>query len=1041
MDVLTRLGLARGRLTVLVMLLALAVGTVSYLGFPKREDPAITVRTAIVTASNPGLTLEQLEELVALPLEEVARAIPGVDEVRTQLTGGAAILQVDLADAVPEADLKRVFDEVRDDMAAVADLPDGTRGPVVSTDFGDVAIATVAITGEGFALSEVEDRAKDLRDRLYALPSVAGVSLYGQQSEVITLTLDRARLASIGTTLDPVLAALAGQNVRLEAGSIVNGGTRVPLETTGDLRSVAEIEALLVELPDVGLIRLGDLVDVRREDEEPALRPAYHDGRPAIVLAVEMAEGEDITRVGPELRSLVDAFVTDQPIGIEATFSTFQPDVVEASVNGALVNTAQTFVVVLLVMLVFLGWREALVVASIVPFAVSFAFAFMGPFGVELQQVSIAAIIISLGLLVDNGVVVVEDMQRRIADGAPREDAAMAAGRQYAAPLLIASITTVAAFLPLFLLEGTEGQYGYSLGVVVMLMLAGSFLSALYLLPRLAVWTLPEPKATGSKITLFDRLANAYAGLVRGVVRAPWLAALVVLGLLVAGASRMPGVPQQLFPLSERAQVLAYLDMPKGTDIARTRATALALTDWLDEQPEVTGTTTYVGSGGPRFVLSLDPADVDPASAFAVINATEFEASTALLKRARDHARTSVPEASVRLKRLAMGGREPSVDVEVSGPDADRLLAAAQEVKAAFASAPGIVQNRDDWGAKRLVGTVEIAQDRIREYGLTSRDVSEALAGFFDGRRVSTFREGDDLIPIVLRGAADDRADFEALANAAIEANGQVLALDQIADLTPRAEFATLRRVDQRRTITVAAISDTLTASALADHVRPTLDRLRAELGPAYAIELGGEIENSAEVRTKLGGGLPIAVVVILLALMAQFNSFRRVGITLLCVPLVIAGVGPALLLAGKPLSFFGILGMIALAGIIINNAIVLIDQIDIERDTHPLDEAIVEAARKRFRPILLTSLTTVLGLAPMAIAGGALWEPMATLMMGGLGGAAVLALVWVPALYRMAFRRAARSGGVRGVEATGAEPRAHHGVDAGSRPEALASR
>ena len=1016
---LTRLGLSHGRLTILVMALALAIGAAAYGAFPKREDPAITVRTAIVTAANPGLTLEQLEELVALPLEEAARAIPGVSEVRTQLTGGAAILQVDIADAVPEADLKRVQDEIRDDIAAITGLPDDTRGPLVSTDFGDVAIATIAVTGEGFALPEIEDAAHDLRDRLYALPSVAGVSVHGEQSEVVTLTLDRARLASIGTALDPVLAALAGQNVRLSAGSLVNGDARVPLETTGDFHSLAEIEAVLVELPDVGLIRLGDLVEVRREAEEPASRPVFHDGRPAIVLGVEMADGEDVTRVGPILREVVDGFLADQPIGIGAEFATFQPDVVEASVNGALVNMAQTFAVVLGVMLVFLGWREALVVAAIVPFAVSFAFALMGPFGVELQQISIAAIIISLGLLVDNGVVIVEDMQRRVAEGTPREEAALAAGGQYAGPLLIASVTTVAAFLPLFLLEGTEGQYGYSLGVVVMLMLAGSFGSALYLLPRLAVWIVPEPEAEpkpeprgGAKArrSPFDRLVNGYARLVRGVVRAPWLAAIVVIALVAAGVSRMPLVPQQLFPLSERAQVLLYLDMPRGTDIAVTRDATLRLTRWLGAQEEVASTTAYVGSGGPRFVLSLDPADTDPASAFAVVNTTDFTASTALLERARAYARSNVPEASVRFKRLAMGGREPGVDVVIAGPDADALMAAAGEVRAAFASAPGLVQNRDDWGARRLVGRIEIAQDRVREYGLTSRDVSEALAGFFDGRRVSTFRDGDDLIPIVLRGAAADRSDFEALANAAIEANGRVLSLDQIARLQPRLEFSTIRRVDQRRTITVAAISDALTAVELAAHIEPTLERLRSQLGPAYALHLGGEIENSAEVRTKLGAGAPIAAVVMLLALMAQFNSFRRVAITLACVPLVVAGVGPALLLAGKPLSFFGILGLIALAGIVINNAIVLIDQIDIERETLPLDEAIVEAARKRLRPILLTSLTTVLGLAPMALAGGALWEPMATLMMGGLGGAALLALLWVPALYRMAFRRARKA-------------------------------
>lgn len=1016
MSLLTRFGLDRSRLSILVMMLAVLIGASSYIGLPKREDPEIIIRTAIVSAANPGLRLGQLEELVALPLEEAARAIPGVDEVRTQLTAGVAVLQVDLADAVAEEDLTTVFDEIRNDMEALAgSLPEGTRGPVVNTDFGDVAIATVAITGDGFSLPEVEDAAKDLRDRLYALEDVAAVSLYGTQRKVVTLEVDRARLAAIGTTLDPVLAALRGQNVRLPAGSVVTGDARVPLETTGDFGTVEDIETLLVELPGAGggLIRLGDLVDVMLTTEEPASRPVFQDGEPAIAVAVEMAEGVDITTLGPELRTVIDDFVADQPIGIEATISTFQPDVVEASVNAALINMAQTIAVVFLVMLAFLGLRTALVVSAIVPLAISFSFALMPAAGVELQQVSIAAIIISLGILVDNGVVVIEDMQRRIAEGEDRRDAALAAGAQYALPLGIASSVTVAAFLPLFLLEGTEGQYGYSLGTVVMLMLLGSYLSALYLLPRLAVWAIPTPKDKSGRRGPFDILSSIYGRLVRGVVRVPLLAVIGVVAIVVAGASQMGSVRQQLFPLSERAQILAYIDLPRGSDIAATERTAQALTDWLTgpENPEVAGVTTYVGAGGPRFVLSLDPADVDPASAFMIIRTSDFESSGAVLDRARAHVAEAMPNASVRLKRLAMGGREPSVDVELSGPDAERLLDAALDVRAAFADVPGLIQNREDWGGRHLTGTIEIAQDRIREYGLTSQSVADGLEGFFDGRQFSTLRQGDDLIPIVMRGAAEDRTDFEAIANAAIEADGQILSLDQFAEITPRAEIATLRRVDQRRTITISAIPTTISAYDLLDRIQPELDRIMEALGPAYRLHIGGEIEASGDVRTLLGAGLPTAVTVMVLALMIQFNSFRRVGITLAAVPLVIAGVGPTLIATGQPLSFFGILGLLALTGIIANNVIVLIDQIDLERQSMALDDAIVAAARKRLRPILLTSLTTVIGLAPMAIAGGALWEPMATLMMGGLGGAALLALVWVPALYRLAFRAAPESG------------------------------
>jgi len=1022
MTFLTRIGIEKSRLSILVMLLAIAIGASSYLNLPKREDPEIIIRTAIVTAANPGLRLEQLEELVAMPLEEAARAIPGVDEVRTQLTGGVAVLQVDLADAVAEQDLKNVFDEIRNDMEALAGtLPEGTRGPIVNTDFGDVAVATVAITGEGFALNEIEEAARELRDRLYALPDIAAVSLYGTQSQVVTLAVDRARLASLGATLNPVLAALQGQNVRLPAGSVVTGDARVPLETTGDFQSVEDIENLLVDLSggrgDARLVRLGDLVEVTLENESPATRPVFQNGRPAIVVAVEMGEGVDITALGPELQAVIDGFVADQPIGIEATISTFQPEVVEASVNGALVNMAQTIAVVFLVMLVFLGLKTALVVAAIVPLAISFSFALMPSVGVGLQQVSIAAIIISLGILVDNGVVIVEDIQRRIGAGEARRDAALAAGRQYALPLFVASSTTVAAFLPLFLLEGTEGQYGYSLGTVVMLMLAGSYLSALYLLPRLAVWAIPAPKADAAdRRGLFDYVADAYGWLVRGVVRAPIFVIGAVIAVVIAGASQMGNVRQQMFPLSDRAQILTYIDLPRGSDIAATETAANDLTAWLtgEENPEVTGVTGFIGAGGPRFVLSLDPADTDPASAFMVINTVDFESSGAVLDRARAYVAEAMPSASVRLKRLAMGGREPAVDVEISGPDADRLLDAALQVRAAFGEVPGLIQNREDWGGRQLTGTIQIAQDRIREYGLTSRDVAEALEGFFDGRQFSTLRQGDDLIPIVLRGAGDDRTDFEAIANAAIEADGKILSLDQFAEIAPRPEIATMRRVDQQRTITVSAIPETMSAYDLLEIVQPELDRIAEELGPAYTINIGGEIEAAEDVRVLLGGGLPVAGIVMVLALMIQFNSFRRVGITLAAVPLVIAGVGPTLNATGQPLSFFGILGLLALTGIIANNVIVLIDQIDLEREENPLNEAIVEAAKKRLRPILLTSLTTVIGLMPMAIAGGALWEPMATLMIGGLGLAALLALFWVPALYRVAFRLAAKDAPVR---------------------------
>lgn len=1006
MSSLTKLGLEKGRVTILVMMIAIIAGFLAYMGFSKREDPSITIRTAIIAAQNSGLTLRQLEELVARPIEETARSIPGVSEIRTQLVDGTAILQVDIDDAVSEEDLKRVFDEIRDDVSETQrQMPEGTLGPIVSTDFGDVAIATIAITGSGFSYREIEDAAKALRNRLYALDEITSVAFHGVRSEVITLEIERERLAVVGKMLSRLGSTLQGQNVRLPAGTIVSADMRVPLRVSGDVKSVDDIKSLLVELPSKGLIRLGDLVKVKEEYQDPPSSMVFQNGQPAILIGVEMAKGVDVTKLGPELEKIVEEFRLTQPIGIEATFSTFQPEIVSASVNGALINMGQTFVVVLITMLFFIGWREALVIASIVPFAVSFAFTLMGPFGVELQQVSIAAIIISLGLLVDNGLVIIEDMERRISAGEKRKEAALAAGGQFTIPLLIASTTTVAAFMPLFLLDGTEGEYGYSLGAVVMLMLTGSFLSALYILPNIAVWALPKPSLGHDKVTFFDRIVRVYGQVIGLCLKAPFVVILIGICFVVLGASQMGKVRNQMFPASERPQFLVYMDMPRGTEIMTTRDIALRFSKWLQSHEKVKGVTSFIGTGGPRFVLSLDPADSNSGSAFMVVQTTSVEATGSIMKEARAKVLSDFPEADFRIKQVAMGGREPGIDVEISGPDADKLLHAAKKVQEAFAEAPGIIQNRNDWGNKIFEGHIEVAQDRLRQYGLTTRDFSNTLNGFFDGAQISVFRKGDDLVPIILRGADDDRTSYEAVSNAIVEAGDQPLSIDQLASLRPSLEFSSIRRVNQRRTIKVTTISDTVTSLALYEHIKPMLKELKRDLGSGYEIAIGGEIENSGEVRQKLGSGFPAAVTVMLIALMIQFNSFRRVAITLLSVPLVITGVPFALLGFDQPLSFFGTLGLIALSGIIINNAIVLIDQIDIERRNLPLDDAIQVASQKRFRPILLTSLTTVIGLVPMAANGGALWEPMATLMIGGLGFASLMTLFWVPALYRLFFR------------------------------------
>ncbi|MGB1026315.1 MAG: efflux RND transporter permease subunit, partial [Rhodospirillaceae bacterium] len=771
------------------------------------------------------------------------------------------------------------------------------------------------------------------------------------------------------------------------------------------LRTVEDIGDVLTKVSGLsGFVRLSDLITVRRGYEDPKDAPVFFNGAPAIVAAIEMSPDSDIQDLGVRLGQALTDFENQQPIGIALNISTFQETIVTDAVNGALENVGQTFVVVFLVMLVFLGFRSALVIACIVPFTICFALAAMGLIGVDIEQVSIAAVIISLGLLVDNGLVVVEDIGRRIDAGMDPEEAAKSAGSQFVIPLGVASITTISAFLPMLMMDGIEGEFAFSLGAVVASMLLGSWVTALYILPYLCTRLLKPNKKAGAGP---GTLQQAYGRVIRRLL--PFGIPLVAASLAAVALSltSFATLKQEMFPFSERADFLIYMDLPKDASIAETERLALRVQDWLADpeiNPEVINSTAFVGDGGPRFNLGLDPNDPDPTSAFIQVNVTDLAAAETMGDRARRVFIEQFPEARFRVTRLPTGGSESGiVDVEISGPDADRLMAAAREVEAAFAELPAVVKNESDWGHKVLKVTVDIAQDKARDFGVTSQDISEVMEAYFSGTRYSTFREGDEQIPIVMRSAEWGRDSIEDLANLTIAAGGQLIAIDQVANFRPTLEYSVIRRENQVRQIIISGKSEVMSAQQTLAALQPTLDGL--ELGPAYAIKIGGELESSAEVNGQMGGNLPIALAVMIAALVFQFNSVRRTFATFMTIPFIMIGAPYTMIATGQPMSFFAMLGLMSLMGIIINNAIVLINQIDIERETQELADAIVTAAMARAKPIILTSLTTIFGLIPMAMAGGALFEPMATIMIGGLAIASPITLIVVPPLCYVLMR------------------------------------
>jgi multidrug efflux pump subunit AcrB len=1006
-NLLTRFGLARSRVTITVMLVLLVMGIALYPNFPKREDPVVVIRTAVVSAQFPGMAPDRMENLVAIPMERKIRELAEVKDIRTLATEGSLIIYVDLKDEV--GNVNAVWQRLRDKIDDVkVELPDGTAGPLVNSDFGDVAVASIAITAEGFSYREMKDVADDFRKALYRLKGVAKIEMLGVQDERIWLEIDTRKLASIGVQLNALINDLQRQNIILPAGNIDAEGTRILLEASGDFPDVRSIEAMLTRVGETDqLVRLSDLVTVRRDYVSPKVTPIYFNGRPAIVLSTVMQSDQDVTQLGKTLRAAARDHEATLPIGYAIEFATFQADQVGVAVTSALSNVAQTFAVVGLLVVLFLGLRAGLIAAMIVPFAVMFAVIGMRAFGIAIEQVSIAAIIIALGLLVDNGVVIVEDIAGQIDRGVPSSEAALASGGQYAFPLLVSSVTTVAAFLPLFLLSGTPGEYAFSLGAVVALTLTGSWIAALYILPSLTVWSIGKRNTTAPAAESPSRIRAAYGYAVRRAINWPSITLGLCFVLVALAGLTFERIPKQMFPLSERNQFLIYMTMPDGTAISGTEADALAISKWLadrEQNPEIVSSILYVADGGPRFYLTLTPVPPDPASAFFIVNTKDYEGAVRAADRAWRYLYEDHPEAQFKIKRLAMGSVEAGiVDVEISGPDANRLLALGEKVRSLFRNAPGIRDNDDDWGNKIIKVVVDIDQDRARKLGLTSEAITQLMKTYFTGTSVSNYREGDNSIPIVLRAGAQTHTSLEGLTSATFVHNGNLIPLYQIASLRAGFDFSRIRRKNQERTIIVTGRSASLTANQLLASIQPGLQQL--DLTGGYRVAIGGEIEKSAETNQKLARGLPAALAVMIIAIILQFNSFRRTLLTFLSIPLILIGIPYGLLLTGQPLSFFGTLGIISLAGIIINNAIVLIDQIDIERLTLGLRAAIVAASQKRLRPILLTSATTILGLAPMAVMGGALWKPMAVLMMSGLALASLLTLFFVPAGYFLLFR------------------------------------
>ena len=1003
-----------------MLTLLLLNGLFAYFTLPAKEDPTITIRTAVVSTRYEGMSPERVEQLITRKLEEEIRKIPEVDKIRSTSSTGLSTIHVEVYDRF--FDLELIWQDLRNKVEqAQSKLPSGTQASFVNDSYGDVAVATLALTADGFSPAEMADISTHIRDVLYSVPGTEKVDISGDQDERIFLEASGAKLSQLGISPYTLSAELAKQNIIMPGGQIDTGSKAFVVEPTGNFNSIAEIGDTHISIPGLEeTIALKDIVEINRDYRDPVYQPAYFNGKPAIMIAVNMAESYNILEYAPRLRAKLDDIISTLPIGYNIDIATWQAEQVDKTVSNVSVSVMQTLVIVLLVVILFLGKRTGLIVGSIIPFVMLVTLAIMQFSGMILERMSLATLIIALGLLVDNGIVVAEDFKRRLEQGEARKDAMFQGGKELAMPLLSSSLTTILFFIPLMLAEHAAGEYTRSISLVILITLFSSWLLALCVTPTLCYFFIKIDKEANDSAnnveqpdsSMLRKIQDRYKAMLNWMLNHRVLFGGIMLGIFILSIVGFNFVSQQFFPDSDRNQLTVTVEMANGTSSRTTNRQMQAIFDWLNDEeefPEIDRFTGYVGYGGPRFVLSLNPIDPADNKGFIVINLKDPETVSAMQQRLHRGFVEQFPDVFARVDKMFLGPSDSNtIKIQVKGPDKDIIYSKAQEVMTLLRGIPNTIDVRQDWENLIVKVQVQVDQHRARRAGITSEDIANELQGYFSGSLVTEYREDDDIIPVVFRAKDSERFNLDRLRTVSIYSSklDQAIPLFQVADFGPVYQFAKIQRENLFRTVSVEARNLGMSAEDLKSVIDSDIQALAQDLPLNHSIEYDGVIVESAGAAKALSANMPMAMAVIIILLVLQFNSFRRAGIILLTIPLSIIGTVVGLLVMNAPSGFMVTLGIYSLAGIIINNAIVLIDRIDIERNSgKDAYTAVVDACITRLRPITMTTITTIMGLLPLIVFKDPLFYGMAVVIAFGLGVGTLLTLGVVPVLYAAFYR------------------------------------
>jgi len=998
---IARAAIDRPLFTWLVMLFCLFGGYWGFNAIGRLEDPAFTIKTAIVFTQYPGASADQVAREVSEPLETAIQGMAEVDRITSENRPGSSRITVDIIDTYGGAELDGIWTRLRAEVDDAAErLPDGVRPPIVNDSFGDVFGIFFAVTAEGLSDAEIHDLASYLRRELLVVDGVADVAVEGLPDEVIYVNANLALVANQNIPPNVLINAISTADSVSDAGTL--GPTRIERPEGSD--SVSEISALTIGVSGQ-LINLVDIARVSRErDPSPDLITRFN-GQGAFTFGISGQAGADIVEVGAAVDARLATLMADVPVGVELHPIYQQHVVVEESSNDFLVSLAMSVGIVAAVLTLFMGWRAALVVGTTLLLTVVGTFFFMAIGGIEMERISLGALIIAMGMLVDNAIVVAEGMQISMRRGKASREAAEETAAKTQIPLLGATVIGVMAFAGIGLSPDSTGEFMFSLFAVVAISLLLSWVLAVTVTPLLGHYVFQTGKS-GEDDAYGGLLFRAYGGFLRGALRLRWLVLVLLIGVTVACYAGFGRVAQQFFPNSNTPLFLVHFKLPQGTEITETSAQMSVIEDWLIEREDVVSVASFTGGGAMRFLLTYESENADSSYGHLIIRTETLAEIPPLQADLEAFAAQALPAGEFRTARMVFGpGGGAPIAARFSGSDATVLRELAVEAtERMVAASDNLLHLRTDWREQELVLTPLYSTDRAQAAGVTRDDVATTLLLATDGVSAGQFREDERLIPMTVR--IDPELGLP-LSDQLVysDSAGAFMPIAQVIDgFTYDVQDTLIQRRNRVETLTVeASIPTEITAAAVHAEIRSAVEDM--ELPPGYSLEWGGEFENSSDANESLARQLPVSILIMVLISVLLFNALRQPLIIWLLVPMSVNGVSLGLLGTGLPFTFTALLGLLSLSGMLIKNGIVLVEEIDIVRreGSQSLDDSIVTASVSRLRPVILAAATTILGMIPLL--GDAFFVSMAVTIMGGLAFASILTLVAAPVLYRLMFR------------------------------------